>query len=100
MEHMPQGNGFIMEAAKEDTFPKVDFSSFVLSIYSSGLVQLGKVEDPSTGRMQKNLPMAKHTIDMMAMLSEKTRGNLNEDEKNLLQALLSEIRIAYVEASA
>ena len=106
---MPQGNGFIMEAAKEaekqqanrkDTFPKVDFSSFILSIYSSGLVQLGKVEDPTTGGVEKNLSMAKHTIDMMAMLSEKTRGNLNKDEENLLRALLSEIRIAYVEASA
>ena len=98
-----------MEAAKEaekkqagqkDTFPKVDFSSFILSIYSSGLVQLGKVEDPSTGTMHKNLSMAKHTIDMMAMLSEKTRGNLNKDEENLLRALLSEIRMAFVEASA
>lgn len=106
---MPEGNGFIMQTVKsatenttsrKDAFPKVDFSSFILSIYSSGLVQLGKVEDPSTGQIQKNLIMAKHTIDMMAMLSEKTRGNLNKDEENLLRALLSEIRLAYVEASA
>lgn len=106
---MAEGNGFIMQTVKaatenktgrKDTFPKVDFSSFILSIYSSGLVQLGKVEDPSTGQIQKNLIMARHTIDMMAMLSEKTRGNLNKDEENLLRALLSEIRLAYVEASA
>ncbi len=106
---MPEGNGFIMQTVKsatenktsrKDAFPKVDFSSFILSIYSSGLVQLGKVEDPSTGQIQKNLIMARHTIDMMAMLSEKTRGNLNKDEENLLRALLSEIRLAYVEASA
>ncbi len=106
---MPEGNGFIImesakkaakkEASRKDAFPKVDFSSFILSIYSSGLVQLGKVEDPSSGKIQKNLAMARHTIDMMAMLSQKTQGNLNKDEENLMRALLSEIRLAYVEAT-
>jgi hypothetical protein len=107
--HMPEEKGFIMEAAKKaaeaneeavrkNTLPKVDFSSFILSIYSSGLVQLGKVEDPSTGKIQKDMTVAKYTIDMMAMLSEKTKGNLNKDEENLMRALLSEIRMAYVEA--
>ncbi|MCF8091151.1 MAG: DUF1844 domain-containing protein [Desulfotignum sp.] len=108
---MPEGNGFIMQAAKEaaqakkeaekkHTLPRVDFSSFILSIYSSGLVQLGKVEDPSTGQIKKDLTVAKYTVDMMAMLSEKTKGNLNKDEENLMRALLSEIRLAYVEAAA
>ncbi|MDZ7664344.1 MAG: DUF1844 domain-containing protein [Desulfotignum sp.] len=106
---MPEEKGFIMEAAKKaaeanqeavrkNTLPKVDFSSFILSIYSSGLVQLGKVEDPSTGKTQKDMTVAKYTIEMMAMLSEKTKGNLNKDEENLMRALLSEIRMAYVEA--
>jgi hypothetical protein len=106
---MPEGNGFIMEAAKKaaeaseeaarkNALPRVEFSSFILSIYSSGLVQLGKVADPSTGETRKDLTMAKYTIDMMAMLSEKTKGNLNKDEENLMRALLSEIRMAYVEA--
>lgn len=80
--------------------PKVDFSSFILSLYSSGLVQLGRVEDPSTGTKQMNLTMAKHTIDMIEMLQEKTRGNLNGDEENLFKALLSELRMAYVEAGS
>ncbi len=98
---MAEGKGFVMsEAAASGPLPKVDFSSFMLSLYSSGLVQLGKVEDPSTGKKTKNLELAKHTIDMIAMLEEKTKGNLNEDEKNLLKALLSEIRIAFVEAKA
>lgn len=99
---MTEGNGFTMEEKQEnraDPFPKVDFSSFILSIYSSGLVQLGKVQDPSSGKISRNMDMAKHTIDMMAMLEEKTRGNLNKDEESLVKALLSEIRLAYVEAS-
>jgi hypothetical protein len=88
------------EATAAGPLPKVDFSSFILSLYSSGLVQLGKVEDPTTGKKSKDLKLARHTIDMIAMLEEKTRGNLTEDEKNLLKALLSEIRIAFVEAKA
>mgnify|MGYP003961473729 CR=1 FL=1 len=47
-----------------------------------------------------NLDLARHTIEMIAMLKEKTKGNLTEEEDNLLNALLSEIRLAYVEAKA
>ena len=97
---MDKGNGFTMNDAPLDPKDplKIDFSSFVLSLYSSGLVQLGKVEDPSTGKKSINLELAKHTIEMIAMLEEKTKGNLTEDENSLLKALLSEVRMAYVEA--
>lgn len=103
---MAQGDGFIMNEAQTggpasgSRLPRIDFSSFILSLYSSGLVQLGKVEDPSTGKRTTDLGMAKHTIDMIAMLQEKTSGNLTGDESNLLRALLSELRMAYVEAKA
>lgn len=100
---MEKGNGFTMNDTpleRKETLPKISFSSFVLSLYSSGLVQLGKVEDPSTGGKSVNLDLAQHTIDMIAMLDEKTRGNLNEEESNLLKALLSELRMAYVEAKS
>jgi len=50
--------------------------------------------------LQGNLDLARHTIEMIAMLKEKTKGNLTEEEDNLLNALLSEIRLAYVEAKA
>lgn len=100
---MEKGDGFVMSQSsgeKVKPLPKIDFSSFVLSLYSSGLVQLGKVEDPSTGKKEIHLDLAKHTIEIIAMLEEKTRGNLNEEEQNLLKALLSEIRMAFVEAKA
>ncbi|MCP4671070.1 MAG: DUF1844 domain-containing protein [Desulfobacula sp.] len=100
---MTKGNGFTMDSTssdKKDTLPKIDFSSFILSLYSSGLVQLGKVEDPSTGKKAANLDLAKHTINMIAMLEEKTRGNLDKDENNLLKSLLGELRIAFVEAKS
>ena len=102
---MPEGNGFIMKDGQKSSgqskaLPKIDFSSFILSLYSSGLVHLGKVEDPSTGEKKLDLALAKHTVDMIAMLEEKTRGNLSKDEENLLKSLLSEIRLAFVEAKA
>lgn len=102
---MPEGNGFVMNENIKDqkpdrpqVMPKIDFSSFILSLYSSGLVQLGAVEDPSTGKKTINLAMAQHSIDMIAMIEEKTRGNLTRDEENLLKTLLAEIRLAFVEA--
>ncbi len=98
---MTKGNGFTMDSPpsdKKESLPKIDFSSFILSLYSSGLVQLGQVEDPSSGKKSVNLDLAKHTINLIAMLEEKTRGNLTEDEKNLINTLLSEIRVAFVKA--
>ena len=76
--------------------PKIDFSTFVLSINSSALVQLGLIDDPVGGQKTKNLPLAKQTIDLLAMLEEKTRGNLTGDEENILKNLLYELRMIYV----
>ena len=100
---MPQGDGFTMDNTtpyNKESLPKIDFSSFILSLYSSGLVQLGQVEDPSTGKKSVNLNLAKHTINMIAMLEKKTRGNLTEDEDNLLKSLLSEIRVSFVKVQS
>jgi len=82
--------------AQTYTLPKIDFSTFVLSINSSALVQLGLIEDPGSGQKTKNLPMAKQTIDLLAMLEEKTRGNLTSDEENILKNILYELRMLYV----
>ena len=97
---MAKGNGFIMKDDPSGTKGpvKVDFSSFILSLYSSGLVQLGKVEDPISGKKNINLDLAKHTIEMIVMLEEKTKGNLTEDENNLFRSIVSDMRIAFVEA--
>jgi hypothetical protein len=76
--------------------PEVSFTTFVLSLASSGLVQLGEVPDPSTGETGENLLMAKHTIDVLSMLQGKTAGCLDEEEKQLLEALLYELRMKYV----
>lgn len=84
------------EPGYEHMMPKVTFSTFILSLSSSALVQLGEVPEPETGQIMKNLPMAKHTIDILVMLQEKTTKCLNEEERTLLDGVLYELRMKYV----
>ena len=77
-------------------FPEINFATFVASLNASALLQLGLIEDPTTGQKNKNLPMAKQTIDILSMLQEKTEGNLSEEEENLLKNILYDLRIMFV----
>ena len=77
-------------------FPEINFATFVASLNASALLQLGAIDDPTTGTKNKNLPMAKQTIDILNMLQEKTTGNLTEEEENLLKNILYDLRIMYV----
>lgn len=82
---------------KEEIYlPKPTFSTFILSMGSSALVQLGEVPNPETGETEKNIKLAKHTIDMLTMLDEKIKGGLDEDETRLMEGLLYELRMKYV----
>ena len=76
--------------------PDINFSTFIFSLHASALVHLGAIEDPAAGQNVKNLPLAKQTIDILNMLEEKTRGNLNKDEENIMRNILYDLRIAYV----
>jgi hypothetical protein len=76
--------------------PEVSFSSFVLSLSTSALVHLGEVPDPVTQKMDKHLPLAKQTIDLLGMLMEKTKGNLSGDEEKMMEHLLADLRWRYV----
>jgi 3-oxoacyl-ACP reductase-like protein len=83
-------------AAADAPLPEVNFPTFVLSLNASALVHLGAIEDPASGKQVKNLPMAKQTIDILSMLEEKTRGNLNREEENILKNILYDLRIMFV----
>jgi len=85
-------------SGEEKVLPEVTFSSFIYSLSTTCLVHLGEVPDPITNKRQKNLALAKQTIDVLQMLAEKTKGNLTEEEDGLLKALLTELRLAYVKA--
>ncbi len=85
------------EAAEKDyPLPIINFSTFIFSLNSSALMQLGIIDDPTSGEKIKNLPLAKQTIDILGMLEEKTRGNLTEDEENMLKNILYDLRMVYV----
>ncbi len=83
---------------RED-LPAIDFSTFVLSLSHSALVHLGDAEDPSTGRRERNLPMARQTIDLLGLLQDKTRGNLDGGEERVLEQVLIDLRLRFVEVS-
>jgi len=75
----------------------IDFRTFVLSLGSSALVHLGEMAHPEAEREQENLALARQTIDILAMLEEKTRGNLTAEESRFLLDLLAELRLRFVE---
>jgi hypothetical protein len=76
--------------------PEVNFNSLIFSLSSSALINLGEIADPNTGQKQKDLPLAKHTIDTIAMLQDKTKGNLNPEEQRFLDTILADLRWRYV----
>ena len=87
------------QSAKSDSIPlpEINFSSFILSISSSVLFHFGDIPDPVSGKQERNLPMAKQTIDILGILKEKTKGNLAKDEEQLLDHLLHDLRLKYVQ---
>ncbi len=94
----PANAAGVTAEAPTAAFPPVDFHTFVLSLGSSALLHLGEIENPNDGASQKDLPLAKHTIDILAMLEEKTKGNLSTAEERLMESLLYDLRLRYVEA--
>ena len=84
------------EGAGQAQMPKIDFATFVFSLNSSALVHLGVINEPGSDQPMKNLILAKQTIDILGMLEEKTKGNLTDDEGNLLKNILHDLRLMYV----
>ena len=86
------------EAATPQDLPPVDFASFVMMLVNNVMVFLGQVPNPLTQQPQVDLAQAQHTIDILMMLREKTRGNLTDEEERFLQELLPQLQMAYVQA--
>lgn len=82
-----------------EQLPELDFAMFVLSLTHSAWVHLGDAPNPADGVREVSLPMARQTIDLLALLQEKTRGNLSGDEERVLGQALYDLRMRYVEVS-
>jgi len=87
--------------AKEDKtekreIPPIDFPSYILSYYTQGLVLLGEVPNPYTNKKEEDVEAARHTVDILSMLEEKTKGNLSNEERQLLETVLYELRMKFM----
>lgn len=89
-EHAPN------DKEAEACLPEINFPTFIMSLNASALFNLGVLENPATGKKEKNPALAKQTIDILCLLEEKTRGNLSKDEDVMLKNILYDLRIIYV----
>jgi hypothetical protein len=84
-----------MGGAYDDDDP-ASFTSFLMSIASNAAASLGLMEHPATGLRAVDLPLAKHWIDTLGMLQQKTRGNLTPQERQIMEGLLADMRMQFV----
>ena len=82
--------------AEPSDYPPVNFTNFVISLSTSALFHFGDFPEYEGGKAEKNLPAAKQTIDILDMLNEKTKGNLDSKETSLIQGVLYELKMRYV----
>lgn len=87
------------EEPKRPPLPEVNFNSLIFSLSSSALLHLGEIADPQSGETKKDLDLAKHSIDIIAMLQDKTKGNLTDEEKKFIDNILTDLRLRFVKAS-
>lgn len=76
---------------------KMDFSTFILSLNASSLIHMGEIHDPQLKEITVNLPAAKHTIEILEILKDKTVGNLDDTENKLLEDILYNLRLKYMQ---
>jgi hypothetical protein len=80
-------------------FPEITFAGFIFSLHTSALLHFGDFPDPASNEKIRNLPAAKQTIEILDMMKDKTRGNLDENEEKLLDGILYELKMRYVTES-
>lgn len=83
----------------ETKLPAIDFSTFILSLSHSALVHLGEVPVPGAEARERDLELARQTIDLLGVLQEKTKNNLSGDEERLLDQVLFDLRLRFVEVT-
>ena len=102
-EDLPAGSDGPAQAASTAeepprSLPPADFATLVLSLGSSAVMYLGESNGAEGKKPARNLAMAKHAIDLLTVLEEKTKGNLSAEEEQILESLLFDLRLRYVEA--
>jgi len=106
-----EAKGFTMPAGSENAgesesksqpgqepLPEINFSTFIISLSTQALMHLGEIPNPLSGKSETDIPVAKQMIDIVGMLQEKTRSNLDAGEERLIEDVLFDLRMKYVEA--
>jgi len=98
----PKVKHSLSESQEEESeiLPEVNFLNFVLSLSTTVMFHFGDFPDPVTREIKKNIPAAKQTIDIMSMLKDKTKGNLDDQEKSLLEEILYELKMRYIKETS
>ena len=76
------------------------FVQLISSLHGAALMQMGKMKNPATDKLERNLEQAELTIEMLDMLKEKTKGNLSPDEEKFVSTVISELKLNYVDEKA
>lgn len=95
----PGGGDEGADAGEGRELPPADFSMLVSSLATQAMMSLGAYPDPQTGKRYADLGVAKHYIDTLMMLEAKTKGNLDKDETELLNSILYQLRMSYVQVA-
>jgi len=85
--------------SEQDSNLDPHFLQLVLSMQAGAMQQMGKIASQLSGKVERDLPMAKFSIDILGMLETKTKGNLSEEEERMLTHVLYELRMNYVDES-
>jgi hypothetical protein len=88
----------INREGRQETLAEINFSTFVISLSTQALMNLGEIANPISGKVETDVAVAKQMIDILGILREKTRGNLNAGEERLMEDILFDLRMKYVEA--
>jgi len=90
------GDGKVADREGKCVMPEVTFPAFVMSLNTSALYHLGEIAEPSTGKTILDLDLARHAIDTLVLIQDKTKGNLTSDEEELLKNILYDIKLRFV----
>ncbi|HZI02906.1 MAG TPA: DUF1844 domain-containing protein [Archangium sp.] len=97
MTEEKRGETFVMRGEVPEA--AITFSTFLIGLASSALIHLGEAPNPETGKAERDLILARQSIELLGMLHDKTSGNLTPEEKQLFDNLLADLRLRFVEAS-
>ena len=86
-------------SAEEGAYPPASFEMLISSLATEAMMAMGQIPHPVTGQAEANLDQARYAIDLLEILQEKTKGNLDDQQDNALRDILHQLRMSYIAAN-